>query len=235
VPGHPLRHFDTPAVREVIETHRVRQTAFHFDALPHVIICHMGVAHAEDPGLRPDYLAKRFARLHSRGDIVRKYKDVAEELYDSLVSDIRAGRKRSALVHFRPFADYCLNCLFVAYPASEMELDRSSTPKDAVEAAKRIIEHWEIPVNKEDIKKLRKTYGDLSQAVHGSKKALESFDRMRADLIPLVEKLAQMLLEWVTEADRRLNVHRSKPHIRALMRRIGVPDSSKGTSKQGPR
>jgi hypothetical protein len=187
----------------------------------------MSAAHAEDPGLPQDYLAKRFARLDRRGDIVRKYKDVAKELYDSLVSDIRAGRRRAALVHFRPFADYCLNCLFEAYAASEDELDRRSLPKDAVKAAKRIIKHWEMAVDNKDIKKLRNTYHDLSQATHGTRKALESFERTRANVIPSVEKLAQMLLEWAEEADRRLNGHRGEPGISELTGRIGVLDNRK--------
>jgi len=158
--------------------------------------------------LPADYLPRRFARLHRRGDIVREYKDVATELYDSLVSDIRAGRKRAALVHFRPLADYCLNCLFVAYPASEDDLNRQSLPKNLVQAAKRILEHWKVPVDSGVLKKLEGTYHDLSQAAHGSRKALGSFERMRSDFIPLVDTLAQIMLEWVQEADRRLNGHR---------------------------
>jgi hypothetical protein len=176
----------------------------------------------EDPGLPADYLPTRLARLHRRGDVVRKYKAVATELYDSLVSDIRAGRKRAALVHFRPFADYCLNCLFVAYPASEGELDGQSLPKNAARAARRIIEHWEMPVKNEDIKKLQNTYDDLSQAAHGTRKALESFEHMRPDLIPSLEKFAQMMLEWGEEADRRLNGHRREPGFQDLTRRIGA-------------
>ena len=182
--------------------------------LSRVIIGHMSGPQDEDPGLprkRGDYVLKLVGRLHKRGDIVRKYKEVAKELYDSLVSDIRAGRWRAAIVHFRPFADYCLNCLFVAYSASEDELDRRSLPKDAVQAAKQIIKHWRIPVNDEDIKKLKKTYGDLSQAVHGTRRAVESFERLRTDLIPSVERLGEMLLGWVEEADRRLNGYRGHP------------------------
>jgi hypothetical protein len=176
----------------------------------------------EDPGLPADYLPTRLARLHRRGDVVRKYKGVATELYDSLVSDVRAGRKRAALVHFRPFADYCLNCLFVAYPASGNELDRRKVPKDLIVAAKRIIEHWKIPVNSASLKKLEGTYHDLSQDTHGSRKALESFEQMRADLIPSLQKLAGMMLGWVEEADRRLNGHRRGPGIQASMRRTGA-------------
>ena len=160
---------------------------------------------AGNPGFPGDYFAKRFAR---RGDAVRKYREVAEELHKSLISDIRSGRKRAALIHFRPFADYCLNCLFLAYAATEVELVRQKLPKNLVQDAKRIIGQWGIPVDNKDIKKLEKTYGDLSQAVHGSRGAVKGFEPLRADLIPSVQRWAEMLLQWVEEADRRLNGHR---------------------------
>lgn len=178
----------------------------------------------EKPGLPADYLPRRLARLHRRGDIVRKFKEVATELYDSLVSDIRAGRNRAALIHFRPFTDYCLNCLFVAYPATENELDQRKLPNDSIRAAKQIIEHWKIPVGLAAFKKLEGTYHDLSQAVHGSRKALEGFDQMRTDIIPSLEKLAEMMLGWVEEADRRLNGHRGQPGVQDLTRRVSAPD-----------
>jgi hypothetical protein len=47
---------------------------------------------------------------------------------------------------------------------------------------------------------------------------------MRPDLIPSLEKFAQMMLEWVEEADRRLNGHRGQPGFQDLMRRIGAPE-----------
>lgn len=177
-----------------------------------------------DPGLRPDYFAKRVARLHRRGDVVRKYKDIAKELHDSIAFDIREGRTRAALIHFRSFADYCLNCLFVAYAASEDDLGRGKTPADLVDAAKRVVDHWNIPVNSKDMRRLKKTYHDLSQAAHGTRKALESFERMRPDLIPSVQGLTGMLLGWVQEADRRLNGHRGQPGFRALMSRINASE-----------
>lgn len=122
----------------------------------YVTIDSMGELRIENPGLPADYLPRRLARLHRRGDIVREYKEVATELYASLVSDIRAGRKRAALVHFRPFADYCVNCLFVAYPATENELDRRKLPNGSIRAAKRIIDHWKIPVGGPGFKKLER-------------------------------------------------------------------------------
>lgn len=171
----------------------------------------MSESHVKDPGLRADYLPTRLAKLHRRGDIVRKYKEVTAELYDSFVSDIRAGRRRSALIHFRSFMDYCLNCLFIAYPASEDDLERGSLPKNLVRSAQRTIEHWQIPINKADFKRLDSMYSDLSQAAHGARRAVESFKGMREDLIPSTEELAQMMLKWVEEADRRLNSHRVNP------------------------
>lgn len=140
--------------------------------------------------------------------MVRRYRALVEELFESFESDIRSGRKRAALVHFRALADYCLNCLFVAYPASEDELDRRSVPKNAFRSARRIIEHWNIPVGNEGLKKLEDTYHELSQAAHGAGCAVESFERMRSDLVPSTEKLARMMLEWVGESDLRLNSHR---------------------------
>lgn len=178
--------------------------------LNRAIIGRMSASSGGDPGLRADYLLTRLTDLQRRGDIVRRYKRVATELHDSLVSDIRAGRKRAVIVHFRSFADYCLNSLFVAYPASEPELDRRKMPKDLISAARRIIEHWKVPVDGADFKKLDGMYHDLSQAAHGTRKALESFQRTREDLIPSIEELAQMMLGWVEEADRRLNSHRSE-------------------------
>lgn len=188
----------------------------------------MSGSHAEDPGLPRDYFAKRWKRLDRRGDIVREYKEVAEELHASFVSDIRAGRKRAAVVHFRPFAEYCVNCLFVAYSSSEHELDRRSLPQNAFRTVKRVIQHWQIPVDNGDMKKLEKMYHDLSQTVHGRWEGLENFNSVCEDWIPSAEKVAQMLMKCAEEADRRLNGHRDRLNFRCLMRRIGVSDRAEG-------
>ena len=77
-----------------------------------------------------------------------------------------------------------------------------------VHAAKVILEHWNVPIESGVLKTLEGTYRDLSQAAHGGRKALEALERMRPDLIPSVASLARITLEWVQEADLRLNGHR---------------------------
>ncbi len=124
----------------------------------------------------PDYISRRLSRRHKRGDLVRKYKEIATELRNSLLSEISSGRNHAAVIHFRPFLDYCFNSLYVAYPASERELDRKRLPKDVVEAAIRTIKHWKLSVEQRELKTLRRRHGQLSQAVHGSQGALKKLD-----------------------------------------------------------
>ncbi len=162
------------------------------------------------PGLPADYIPKRLARLHKRGDVVRRYKEVATELYDSLISDIHSGRKRAAVAHFRAFADYCLNCLFVAYAASEDELNRTTLPTNLVEAFRRLLKHWRLPVADDHLRKLEKTYHDLSQAAHGTQQALKKLDRWAATQIAAIEEGCELLMDMVNQADLRLNGHRAR-------------------------
>jgi hypothetical protein len=162
------------------------------------------------PGLPADYLPGRLEDLRRRGDIVRKYREVASELRQSLLNDMRSGRRRSAVIHFRSFADWCLGALFVAYPATRGELDRRSLPNDLAEKLDRIAAHWERPISPDELKKLRALVHDSSQAVHGSRKAAEAIDRWAANWAGGIEGACGLLMEGVEEADRCLNSHRKQ-------------------------
>lgn len=162
----------------------------------------------EYPAISNLYLERRFAQLQRRGDLVREYKKTAVELRESLMADIRAGRKRSAVIHFRSFADYCLASLFVAYPASEEELDKKKSPQDLPEVAKRVIKHWDIPIPPEDLKKLQKLYHKLSRAAHGTIRAVKTLDTWAAAYLSNIEEACNLLIQLADEADSRLNSRR---------------------------
>jgi len=160
------------------------------------------------PWMPADCLARRFEMLERRGDVVRAYRELVNELRESMLADIRAERKRSALIHFRTFADYCLRCLFVAYAASEDELDRKSSPKNLIGVAERVITHWEMPVPPAAVKDLARLHAELSQATHGTPGAVKKVEKWAPKWIPDIEKACDLLVELVGEADFRLNGHR---------------------------
>lgn len=166
--------------------------------------------HQGYPGLPADYFPLRFGRLERRGDLVRAYKRVAAELRESLIAEISAGRKLSAVVLLRPFLDCCFACLFAAYPASEREIVKKSSPKNFVEAAKRIIEHWQLPIPAGEIAKLDESWKKLSQAVHVTPKAARKMERWSNEWTPAIPQWANLLMQLVEEADLRLNSHKGR-------------------------
>ena len=80
----------------------------------------------EYPAISNLYLERRFAQLQRRGDLVREYKKTAVELRESLMADIRAGRKRSQSFIFVLSLTTALKVFYGFYPSCGEGWIRSS-------------------------------------------------------------------------------------------------------------